>query len=81
MEHSTKKLGMMFTLGGWILGILLLGLIFYKILDFRDNPNQFLITGNNPENQEIVLQRNPYGHYLFNGEINRKTKSIFLDFR
>ena len=79
MEHSTKKLGMMFTLGGWILGFLLLGLIFTKILDFRNNPNQFVVTENSTDYQGIVLQRNAYGHYLFNGEINGKTVTFLVD--
>jgi len=70
---------MMFTLGGWILGFLLLGLIFTKILDFRNNPNQFVITNENANFQEIVLQPNPYGHYLFNGEINGKTVTFLVD--
>jgi hypothetical protein len=33
MAHSTKKLGMMFTAAAWILGFLLLALVFSRILD------------------------------------------------
>ena len=77
--HSTKKLGMMFTLSGWILGFLLLGLVFYKILDFRDNPNQFVATNQTSNYQEIVLDRNHQGHYVFDGEINGKTVTFIVD--
>ena len=77
--HSTKKLGMMFTLAGWILGFLLLGLIFSKVLDHRNNPNQFVITGQTSDYQEIVLARNRYGHYVFDGEINQKPVTFIVD--
>lgn len=70
---------MMFTLGGWILGILLLGLIFSKVLDFRDNPNQFVVTDTSSGYPVITLQPNPYGHYLFNGEINGKSVTFLVD--
>ena len=59
MEHSTKKLGMMFTVAGWILGFLLLVLVFARILDQQNNPNQSVSTVLGAERtQEIVLQRN-----------------------
>ena len=78
-QHSTKKLGMMFTLGGWILGFLLLGLLFSKILDSRNNPNQSVATSTTGSYQEIILQRNPYGHYIFDGEINHKPVTFLVD--
>ena len=77
--HSTKKLGMMFTLAGWILGFLLLGLVFTKILDYRNNPNQFVATGQTSDYQELILKRNRYGHYVFDGEINQKTVTFIVD--
>ena len=72
MEHSTKKLGMMFTVAGWILGFLLLALVFARILDQQNNPNQSVSTVLGAGTQEIVLQRNRSGHYVFNGEINHQ---------
>jgi glycerol uptake facilitator-like aquaporin len=57
MAHSTKKLGMMFTAAGWILGILLLVLAFSKVLDRQHNPNQSVSTAQSGGFQEIVLER------------------------
>ena len=79
MEHSTKKLGMMFTTAGWILGFLLLALVFAKVLDYQNNPNQSVATLQTGDFQEIVLQRSRNGHYVFNGEINRKKVTFLVD--
>ena len=79
MGHSTKKLGMMFTAAGWILGFLLLALVFAKILDYQNNPNQSVATLQTGDFQEIVLQRSRNGHYVFNGEINRKKVTFLVD--
>ena len=79
MAHSTKKLGMMFTAAGWILGILLLVLAFSKILDRQHNPNQSVSTAQSGGYQEIVLERNRGGHYVFDGEINHHKVSFLVD--
>jgi aspartyl protease family protein len=79
MTHSTKKLGMMFTAAGWILGFLLLMGVFSKILDHQNNPNQSVATLQTGEFEEIVLQRNRSGHYVFDGEINRQKVTFLVD--
>jgi aspartyl protease family protein len=79
MSHSTKKLGMMFTTAGWILGFLLLALVFGKILDQQNNPNQSISTVKGAGSQEIVLLRNRNGHYVFDGEINRHKVTFLVD--
>lgn len=70
---------MMFTLGGWIVGFLILALAFSKILDNQDNPNQSVATSQSGQSQQIELKRNRYGHYVFDGEINRKPVSFLVD--
>ena len=79
MAHSTKKLGMMFTAAAWILGFLLLALVFSRILDQQNNPNQSVSTLATGEFQEVVLLRNRNGHYIFDGEINRHKVTFLVD--
>jgi len=79
MQHSTKKLGMMFTLGGWVIGFLVLALIFSNILENQNNPNRSVATSQSSQFLEIVLQRNRYGHYVFDGEINGKSVTFLVD--
>ena len=79
MPHSTKKLGMMFTAAAWILGFLLLALVFSKILEQQSNPNQSISTLQTADFQEVVLIRNRNGHYKFDGEINRQKVSFLVD--
>jgi aspartyl protease family protein len=79
MTHSTKKLGMMFIAGACTLGLLLLTLVFSEILDQQNNPNQSVATVQGGGFEEIVLQRNRMGHYVFDGEINRHKVTFLVD--
>jgi len=79
MSHSTRKLGNTFTWLGWIIGFILLAMLFDKILDQRNNPNQQVNTFQTGAYQEITLQRNRQGHYLFNGLINHKEVTFLVD--
>jgi len=79
MPHSTKKLGMMFTAAAWILGFFLLALLFSKILDQQNNPNQSFATLATSDFREVVLLRNRNGHYVFDGEINRHKVTFLVD--
>ena len=79
MTHSTKKLGMMFTAAAWILGFFLLALLFTKVLDQQNNPNQSIATLASSDFREVVLLRNRHGHYVFDGEINRHKVTFLVD--
>ncbi|MCK4709976.1 MAG: TIGR02281 family clan AA aspartic protease [Gammaproteobacteria bacterium] len=57
----------------------MLALLFDKILDQRDNPNQSVNTVQTNSYQEITLQRNRQGHYIFNGLINHKEVTFLVD--
>ena len=70
---------MMFTLSGWIIGFLLLALIFSNILDDQTNPNQSVATSQSSQFKQIKLERNRYGHYVFDGEINGKVVTFLVD--
>ena len=69
----------MFIAGGCILGFLLLTLFFDKLLERQNNPNPSVATLQTGEFQEIVLQRNRRGHYVFDGEINRQRVTFLVD--
>ena len=79
MAHSTRKLGMMFTTAGWVIGLGLIVAIFSKILDHQINPNQSLTTVQTGEYSEIVLQRSRNGHYVFDGTINQQSVTFLVD--
>jgi len=79
MTHSTKKLGVMFTVGAWVLAIALIALTFSKVLDHQNNPNQSVSTLQTGEINEVVLTRNRSGHYVFDGEINRHKVTFLVD--
>lgn len=79
MTHSTQKLGLMFTLGGWILVFLLLAYGFSKILGHQANPNQSVASTATSQFKQITLIRNRQGHYVFDGEINRKPVTFLVD--
>ena len=69
----------MFTAAAWILGFLLLALVFSKILEQQSNPNQSISTLQTADFQEVVLIRNRNGHYKFDGEINRHKVTFLVD--
>ncbi len=79
MAHSTRKLGTTFTWLGWILGFLLLALLFDRILEQQMNPNQSVQTVLRDGYQEIILKRNRHGHYLLDGKINNQTVTFLVD--
>jgi aspartyl protease family protein len=66
-----------------IIWLLLLGattLLFNSILDDINNPNQQLsISVNESGQQEIILERNKYGHYIATGMINGHSVEFLLD--
>ncbi len=70
---------MMFTTLAWIAGFFVLVLVFAKILDRQANPNRSVSTLQTGDYSEIVLQRNRQGHYVFDGEVNRRRVSFLVD--
>ena len=63
--------------------LLILGLMAWWFADFEEsqnNPNQQISTrATSTGAQEIVLQRNRYGHYVATGSINGKPVTFLLD--
>jgi len=63
----------------WILLLGLLTLFFNDVLDKQHNPNQQIASVQSGAQQEIVLQRNKYGHYVASGMINQQPVVFMLD--
>jgi aspartyl protease family protein len=78
--HTPAKLGRGMLIGGWVLGLLLLVLLFGKVLDHNRNPNRS-VAGAVTESgvREVVLERNRSGHYLAGGRIDGQAVEFLLD--
>jgi aspartyl protease family protein len=63
----------------WVLVLGLLTLFFSDVLDKQHNPNQQIASVQRGGQQEIVLQRNKYGHYVASGMINQQPVVFMLD--
>ena len=64
----------------WIVLLLITTYIFNGVIDDINNPNkQLTVSVNGFGQQEIVLQRNRYGHYVVNGKINGQDIEFLLD--
>ncbi len=67
-------------IGGWVLGLLLLALVFGNLLEQGRNPNRN-VTGivNEAGIREVILERSRSGHYLADGQINSQAVEFLLD--
>ena len=74
------RLGRGMMIGGWVLGLLLLALMFNGLLEQQHNPNRSVSSVTTAEGvREVVLQRNRGGHYLANGSISGQVVEFMLD--
>lgn len=77
-EPSTsRRLGVLMLLGGWLLVTWILWQVFDGVLDRQNNPNAQVSTAGKEE--ELVLKRNRAGHYLTPGVINGEEVRFMLD--
>ncbi|MFD2229881.1 retropepsin-like aspartic protease family protein [Alkalimarinus sediminis] len=77
---KTSKTGRYMAIIAWIIGMLLLTRVFGVWEDNQRNPNQNLpTTSESAEAVTIALERNRYGHYVFDGEINGHTVTFMID--
>ena len=78
--NNTKSLGCGMTIAGWLIVLFFLTIFFNNQLAQKHNPNiQFDASVTENGVREIVLQRNPMGHYLVRGEINGVKVDFMLD--
>lgn len=77
--HSSRPIGKVMVIIAWILLLVFLSLFFNKLLDEQHNPNQQVggaISGNY---NEIILERNRYGHYVATAQINNHDMEVMVD--
>jgi len=74
-----KSMGKSMLVLSWILILAGLTYFFSDHEENRYNPNQDLSRFEQGEKREVVLKRNPYGHYVLNGEINGQPVTFMLD--
>lgn len=73
-------MGMTMQALAWLVFFALGAFYFTDLLDKQYNPNQSLQTRyTQGGTREVVLQRNKFGHYVTNGEINGKPVIFILD--
>lgn len=79
MNKDTDTIGRNMNIIGWVLFLALMTYLFDGYLDKQQNPNQEVQSYQSGNSQEVVLQRNRYGHYVATGTINRYPVTFFLD--
>ncbi len=78
--NGSRRLGRGMIVGAWVLLLVLLTVMFQSYLNQRENPNAVPQTGVAESGaREVVLKRNPRGHYLAGGEINGTGVTFLLD--
>lgn len=77
---NTRSIGVSMVVLAWVL---LIGLLFWWFANYEEskrNPNQQINSRYTTNGlQEIVLQRNRYGHYVATGSINGQPVTFLLD--
>ena len=78
-QPDTKRLGNHMIIAAWIGVLGLLTWFFSGYLDQQYNPNQSLQSSSGTADNEVVLDRNRYGHYVAPGRINDVPVTFLLD--
>lgn len=74
-----QRLGNYMVVFAWIVFLGLLTWYFSRFLQKQHNPNESVISYSKADYREVVLQRNRYGHYVANGEVNGAGVEFLLD--
>ena len=77
--NQQRRIGKFMVGGMWLLLLGLLTLFFSDFLEQEHNPNQQIATMQRGGQQQIMLQRNKYGHYVASGMINQQPVVFMLD--
>lgn len=76
---STKMAGKVMMYIAWAFALGLLTWFFDIFEDYKINPNQSPSHISSEKINEVILQRNAYGHYVTTGTINGKEVTFLLD--
>lgn len=75
-----RGLGVGMTVAMWVVVLALMTIFFQSWQEKQHNPNQQLALSTGDDGaRELVLQRNRYGHYVANGQINQQPVVFLLD--
>ena len=77
--EQQRRIGKFMVGAMWLLLLGLLTLFFNDFLEQEHNPNQKIATLQRDGQQQIMLQRNKYGHYVASGMINQQPVVFMLD--
>ena len=79
-EASTRRIGAGMVALAWVLGLVMLTVIFGKLITQQWNPNQSVASTTGEDGRaEVSLQRNRDGHYVVSGSINGVAVVFLLD--
>ena len=78
-EEQQRRIGKIMVGAMWLLLVGLLTVFFNDFLEKQHNPNQQIASVQRDGQQELVLQRNKYGHYVASGMINQQPVVFMLD--
>ena len=76
-NQALRRGGTWMIAAGWGMGVLILALLFGGFLERRDNPNRLSVLAG--QSGELVLLRDPSGHYRAEGWMNGVAASFLLD--
>ena len=77
--NYSRRVGRTMIIMGWIVLLALLSWLFSIYLERQHNPNASVQGYNTTGLQEVVLERNRYGHYVATGRINGQSVTFMLD--
>lgn len=77
-QQAETRLGRLMLYVGWVLVLAVLVFFFSDFEKFRSNPNQNPSSRSGSAN-EVVLQKNDYGQYIFTGLANGKKVEFLVD--
>lgn len=79
-EHEVKRMGRGMLYVFWVIVLVFLSWGASKWLGLQNNPNSNPVRRTDAQGvNEVVLQRNRYGHYVTSGEINGQPVLLMLD--